>query len=60
VECGTDNQVIEDLADSGRLNGTNFCIECMTKKPLRSKHCRNCDRCVAKFDQYVDVDGFRD
>jgi palmitoyltransferase len=25
----------------------------MSRKPLRSKHCRRCGRCVAKHDQYV-------
>ena len=43
--------IIEDLASEGRLNGQTFCIQCMARKPLRSKHCRICDRCVARSDQ---------
>ncbi|KAF8272664.1 hypothetical protein EI94DRAFT_1795860 [Lactarius quietus] len=31
--------IIEDLASEGRLNGQTFCIQCMARKPLRSKHC---------------------
>ncbi|ORX41281.1 DHHC palmitoyltransferase-domain-containing protein [Kockovaella imperatae] len=44
--------MLEDLVDAGRLNGTNFCISCMTKKPLRSKHCRVCKRCTARYDHH--------
>ncbi|KAI1787384.1 palmitoyltransferase AKR1 [Ganoderma leucocontextum] len=31
--------IIEELASQGRLNGQTFCIQCMARKPLRSKHC---------------------
>ncbi|KAF8800393.1 hypothetical protein BYT27DRAFT_7117527 [Phlegmacium glaucopus] len=43
--------IIEELASEGRLNGQTFCIQCMARKPLRSKHCRVCDKCIARSDQ---------
>ncbi|KAJ2931938.1 hypothetical protein H1R20_g5163, partial [Candolleomyces eurysporus] len=45
-------QIIEDLASEGRLNGQTFCIQCMARKPLRSKHCRVCDKCIARSDHH--------
>ncbi|KAF9555669.1 zf-DHHC-domain-containing protein [Agrocybe pediades] len=44
--------IIEDLASEGRLNGQTFCIQCMARKPLRSKHCRVCDKCIARSDHH--------
>lgn len=54
-KMGSRNQqreVIRELFDTWKFNEENFCIHCMIRKPLRSKHCRRCSRCVAKHDQY--------
>ncbi|CDZ96517.1 palmitoyltransferase akr1 [Phaffia rhodozyma] len=45
-------EVVEELTNQGKFNGTNFCIICMARKPLRSKHDRITDRCIARFDHY--------
>ena len=44
--------IIEELTSEGKLNGQTFCINCMAKKALRSKHCRICDKCVARHDHH--------
>ena len=43
---------IEMLTKEGRLNGQNFCLECLVRRPVRSRHDRVTKRCVAKFDHY--------
>ncbi|KAG7441231.1 palmitoyltransferase AKR1 [Guyanagaster necrorhizus] len=52
VNDGELKAIIEDLASEGHLNGQTFCIQCMARKPLRSKHCRICDRCIARSDHH--------
>ncbi|QKX59009.1 uncharacterized protein TRUGW13939_06138 [Talaromyces rugulosus] len=54
-KMGSRNQqreVIRELFDTWKFNEENFCIHCMVRKPLRSKHCRRCSRCVAKHDHH--------
>lgn len=44
-------KVIGELFGLWKFDEDNFCVQCMIRKPLRSKHCRRCGRCVAKHDQ---------
>lgn len=48
--------VIDELLSLWKFDDQNFCVSCMVRRPLRSKHCKRCSRCVAKHDQYVSLD----
>lgn len=43
--------VIDELIREWKFDESNFCVPCMIRTPLRSKHCKRCQRCVAKHDQ---------
>ncbi|GAA5873224.1 hypothetical protein JCM8547_008606 [Rhodosporidiobolus lusitaniae] len=45
-------ETIESLVEQGQFNGMNFCLTCLVRRPLRSKHSYATGRCVARFDHY--------
>lgn len=45
--------VIDELLGLWKFDDQNFCVYCNIRRPLRSKHCKRCSRCVAKHDQSV-------
>ncbi|KAK0368554.1 hypothetical protein CLIM01_14088 [Colletotrichum limetticola] len=44
--------VIDELLKEWKFDETNFCVTCMIRTPLRSKHCKRCQKCVAKHDHH--------
>ncbi|KAK4123121.1 ankyrin [Parathielavia appendiculata] len=44
--------VIDGLISLWKYDEAHFCVTCMIRTPLRSKHCRRCQRCVAKHDHH--------
>ncbi|KXS20428.1 ankyrin [Gonapodya prolifera JEL478] len=46
------NEIVLRLAKQGLLDTRHYCVTCQIYKPMRSKHCKICDRCVAKFDHH--------
>ncbi|KAI4723800.1 Palmitoyltransferase akr1, ankyrin repeat-containing protein akr1 [Aureobasidium sp. EXF-10728] len=49
---GQQKATIEELIGAKAFDEQHFCTMCLIRKPLRSKHCRRCNRCVARHDHH--------
>lgn len=45
-------RIIIEEAERRGFDARSFCSSCLVHKPLRSKHCGVCDRCIAKHDHH--------
>ncbi len=47
-----ESQVKESNFEDTFFVERRYCIACNIEQPIRSKHCKSCNKCVARFDHH--------
>lgn len=65
AKVSADEKLSSDGFDKEKKNSEDiyyvekrYCTVCNVEQPLRSKHCKDCQRCVAMYDHHCPWTGF--
>lgn len=47
-----DNRNMQQIIPDDIYKNEHLCHICRTRQPIRSRHCRFCERCVEEFDHH--------
>lgn len=54
---GSDPGTVRESDPEGERLGNAFCSTCQVRLPLRGKHCKECSRCIRRYDHHCALMG---